>query len=224
VTPHPSQYALDRVALGEPPPPALGEHLATCPRCAAAVAERGRPAEAPAWLARLGAPRPARTPRRTPWRAWIMVPALAAAAVAGVLVIGNLREPSIGGDEDLRPKGAPRIALYVKRGEAVSTWDGRSPVRPDDRLRVGVRSGGYAHVSVASLPDAGAPQVLYAGPLAQGTETLLPLSFRVDERAGDEVVSIVVSARPVDPSAHVAPGAPRGSWAQRLRIPKEVRP
>lgn len=222
MTQHPSPYALDRVALGEQPDPALAQHLAGCDRCARALSRAQVPLPPPPWLAGLAARRPGRERFRFR-RAWLLLPAFAAAA-AGVALWPGWPEGE--GELALRAKGRPDVAVYVKRGAAVAAWNGRSAVRPDDRIRVGVRGGGYAFVSVASLAPSG-PQILYSGPLAEGGETLLPLSFRVDDAAGDELIGVVLSVRPVEPSAHLTAdgaGAGPGAWSLRLRIPKENHP
>jgi hypothetical protein len=222
VTEHPSPYALDRAALGAPPPPAAAEHVERCARCTSVLArDAGEP---PAWLeaVKVG-PRPPERPRRGWWRL-LALPALAgatAALVAVVLRVGPGRPP----DAATRPKGTPEVVVYVKRGERVAAWDGRAPVRPGDRLRVGVRGSGYAHLSVASLAPAAEPALLYAGPLAPAGETLLPLAFRVDGRAGAEILSVIAAAEPVALSAHAE--APervraRGAWSVRLQLAKEV--
>jgi hypothetical protein len=220
---HPSQYALDRAALGAPIEADVAAHLARCGACSATVEARRRGAEPPPWVSALaiGPPPPARKPRRR----WLVpVPALAAAVLLAALVLRGEHAALPGGAT--REKGAPRVTLYVKRGDKVSAWDGRASVRSGDRLRLAVRGAGYAHVSVASLPSPeGEPVLLYGGPLSPGDETLAPLSFRVDERGGAEILSVVVSARPVGLDAHAESPEhvrARGDWSTRLHIPKET--
>jgi hypothetical protein len=217
---HPSQYALDRAALGGPVDAAMSAHLDGCGRCAAIVAERREaPSASPAWLDRVkvsGAPRP-------PWwrrLRWVL-PIPAVAALAALLAVVALPRRSA---ETVREKGAPAVALYVKRGDAVSAWDGKSTIRPGDRLRVGVRGSGFAQVSVASVSPGGEPTVLYSGPVDRVGETLLPLSFRVEGAGATEVLSVALGARPIAPEEHVAPPGSRsraGTWVIRLHIPKE---
>lgn len=216
MTTHPSQLALDRVALGADPGPDLARHLAACSACARALAGRREAGPAPAWAAGLAAPPSPRHRSRAGWLA--LVPALGAAALAAILLPGGREVPPA-----VREKGSPAVAIYLKRGAEVTTWDGHSPVRTDDLLRVGVRGGGYARVSVASL-SASAPALLYQGPLQEQGETLLPLSFRVEGQEGAEEVSVVLSEGPVPLSAHGAPGPTPGRWSKRLRLAKEVKP
>ncbi len=216
MTGHPSEYALDRAALGAATPD-VADHVARCSRCSDAVAARRAPVEPPAWLAsvKLGPER-----RRRP-RWWILpIPLLAAAAALVVAVHGGtIRDGAAG----LREKGAPRVTVFVKRGDAVAPWDGRAAIRPGDRLAISVRGSGYAHVSIASLTAPETPAVLWAGPLQQDGDTVTPLSFRVDAQGGDEVLSVVLSTDRISPAQHVA--APRRDgrvWSVRLDIPKEV--
>ncbi len=219
---HPSELDLDRAVLGVPVSAAVASHLRSCPRCAEAVEARRTAESIPGWVEGIRV-RPAREARR--WPRWgLAVPAAAALAVA--LVVLPLR-PSSSRLEELRAKGAPAIALYVKRGDQVSAWDGRSPVRPGDRLRVGVRGAGYTRLSVASILPSGAPVLLHAGPLSADGETLVPMSFRVDDRGQAEVLSIVLSTQSVDASVHQGAAQALGRdgvWAVRLYLPKETRP
>jgi hypothetical protein len=222
MTAHPSQYALDRAALGAPVDAALSAHLEACGRCAGIVAARREaPSSAPPWLDRVNVSR-APEPRWWHRLRWVL-PIPAVAALAAVLAVAYLPRPDA---EPARAKGAPAVALYVKRGDTVSAWDGKSRIRPGDRLRVGVRGAGYAQVSVASVPPLGDPTVLYSGPVERVGETLLPLSFRVEGAGAAEVLSVVLGTRPIAPAEHASPPGPArrtGVWAIRLQLPKEER-
>jgi hypothetical protein len=198
---HPTPYALDCVALGEPAGP-LEDHLRTCPECRAYMDERRRAPAIPPWLAR----------RRHRWPVPLAV-ALAAAAAVLVLVV---RPPAV------RVKGPPAVLVYLKRGQVVSAWQPPAPIRPGDLVRLQVRAAGFAHVSVASLPSAGPPRVLYAGPLGGADPHWLPFSLQADAEGEREVLSVVLGTARVDPAAHLA--APAGSWATRLTMPKETAP
>jgi hypothetical protein len=222
MTGHPSHLALDRVALGARVEADVAEHVRACARCGAIVAERHLPIDPPPWLASVKV-RPG-AERTRAWRrfGWLVPIPLAAVALALALV----HPPQSG--ETARAKGAPAVTVYVKRGDQVAAWDGRTPVVPGDRLRVGVRAAGYSHLSVASVPPApDQPALLYAGPLAPTGETLLPLAFRVDERGRAEVLSVIASPEPIGLSAHADPPErvrERGGWTVRLQIPKEQMP
>jgi hypothetical protein len=236
VTHHPSHLVIDRVAIGGEVPAEVARHLETCEACAATVAARRSAEPLPAWAGSLRvAPAPApslpghrhaaTTPRLPRW--WLLpLPAALALSVAIVLLRGESQSgPAL--DDAIREKGSPAVVVYVKRGDAVVTWDGRSPVRPDDRLRLGIRGGGFANLSVASLQPGFAPAVLYAGPLEPRGETLLPLSFLVDAAGGAEELSVILSQRPVDAAVHAraaSPPAPPGLWTELVHIPKDPTP
>lgn len=218
---HPSSFRLDAIALGEPTDEALARHLRECSRCAARLAELRRPPPVPAWLDDL-----ARPPRRRSFGAWrlaaVLSPALAAAVAVGLFASTPWR-----GADGVREKGAPSVALYLKRGEAVSTWDGRAPLRPGDRIRVGIRAAGYRHVSVATIaPSRETPAVLFAGPLRAHGESLLPISFRVDARGGAEVLSVILGDDAISPAEHLAapPRPPGTRWTVRFTLPEELDP
>ncbi len=218
MTGHPSEYALDRAALGAASPD-VAAHLAECERCSDAVGSRRAPGEPPAWLTSVKV-----GPERHRGRRWWILPLpVLAVAAAAILVVqgGTLR----GGPAGIREKGAPRVTLYVKRGAVATAWDGRSAIRPGAKLRVSVRAPGYAQASIASLASPDAPAVLWAGPLERDGETAPPLSFRGDAQGDREVLSIVLSTDPVPPWQHA--GVPRRDahvWSIRLEIPKEVAP
>lgn len=222
MTEHPSQYALDRAALGAPITPDLAEHLLGCPSCAAAASRLRAREASPPWLegVRVGAPAPRRGRR---WRWAIPLAAALAASVPLALRTGaGAPEPTLGAT---REKGVPAVVVYVKRGEVVTAWDGRAPLLPGDRLRIGVRAGPYAQLSVASLPSHGNPTLLYAGPLAPRGETLLPVSFRVDADGSAEVLSVIASDAPVGLPAHTEPpgrSSDGRAWRARLELPKET--
>lgn len=220
---HPSQYALDRAALGATVPPAEAAHLSACARCAAIVASRREAPPRPAWLddVRIPASRP-RPRARTALLGWAALAPIVAALVAFLVLPGRQHDA-----DGIRPKGVPRVSVYLKRADAVVAWDGRAPVRSGDRLRLGVQGAGYGYVSVASVPPPPAsPTVLYAGALSPEGETLLPIGFRVDDRGDAERLSVVLSARPVEPDEHLAkanPGRQDTTWTTRITLPKEDR-
>ena len=213
---HPSYYVLDRLRLGGEADVAQRAHAARCPDCAAylrAVVQSPDEAPLPEWVAKVRLRQP--PSGGAGWRRWLW-PALSLAAVGGVVLVIGLRPgapvaplPGIGEAPALAPapavreKGAPALALYIKRGAQVFEWDGRRSIQPGDRLRLRVDGAGYGHVSVAALPaaEAAAPAVLHAGALAPGP-VFLPVSFGVDDRGEQEVLSIILAAEPVPATWH----------------------
>jgi hypothetical protein len=236
--PHPSFFALDRLRLGDDDH-ALRGHVAGCSRCRAYVdadadAVAGpRPLSAPAWLSGVTLrpiPRPHVTrARRLP--AWLFLPSLAAVAAAAALwlvVRPTLRlgdSPAADPFAGIRAKGPPSVVVFVKRDGRVLPWDGSFSLRAGDALRLQVAASAYSRVSVASVAaDAGAPEVLYDGALDGERPTLLPVSFRVDQRGQREVLSLVLSRRTIAPADHRQGGTPaeeQQSWRQILVFDKE---
>lgn len=221
MTPHPSHYALDRAALGAPLEPAAARHVSGCARCSGIVASRRAATAPPPWLDAVPPPPRAERPS-SGWPRWLAVVPVAAALAAAVVLLPVERT---GTGDAVRAKGAPVVAVYLKREGAVVAWDGRTPVRGGDRLRLGIRGAGFAHVSVATVPRAPAPpEILYAGPVAPDGETLLPAAFRVDGRGDEEVLSILLGAAPLPAERHATRcGAlpPDRCWATRIALPRE---
>jgi hypothetical protein len=225
VNAHPSQYTLDRAALGASVAPPDAAHLSACARCAAVVASRRAAPPRPAWLDDVRLP-PAAPRPRLPWLRWVALLPVATAAVAALVLLPGDRRP-VDGPEGIRAKGTPSVAVYLKRADAVVAWDGRAPLRTGDRIRLGVRGAGYGYVSVASIPPAPAqPGVLYSGALSPEGETLLPIGFRVDDRGETEQLSVVLAAKPVGEEEHrtlPGPDRIRATWTTRITLPKEAR-
>jgi hypothetical protein len=122
-------------------------------------------------------------------------------------------------------KGSPALALHLKRGEQVLLWDGQSPVRPGDHLRLEVKAEGYGFVEVASGGGARAP-LLYAGALDPRHSTLLPNSWTVDTSPGPEELQIVMSKTSLTPAeleaALTSGRRDAGIWTSRLVLPKDL--
>ena len=228
---HPSLFALDRLRLGDPDPQ-LRRHVAGCARCRAHVdAQPAADAPLPAWLEGVRLPPPPTTTAWSPRKrlaAWLFLPSLCAATAAVLLFFVVRPRPELQHDPFtvIREKGPPGLVVYVKRDGRVLTWDGAFALHAGDALRLQVAPSAYAYVSVASVAaDAGAPEVLYDGALDRKRPTLLPVSFRVDARGGRELLSLVLSRRPIDPAAHQKSGAPadeQQSWRQILVFEKQV--
>jgi hypothetical protein len=233
---HLSYLVLDGIRLGRPRSADEQAHLAACPDCAghlqADVDAAALPV--PAWVSRARvhqeAAGTALLRRRRPW-VWLLALAPAAAAASLWLVMARPAPqasdthpaPAVAPGEGTREKGTPAVRVFVKRDGRVFVWDGKQAVRAGDRLRLEVQRAGYRFVSVAGLPRSEQPpQLLYQGPL-DAAGALLPLSFRVDDRGHEEVLSVILGSAPVPERLHALAGPPDGeaeTWRQILMLEK----
>ena len=210
---HPSFLQLDRHALGAGDG-TTARHLEACAECRAHLGRLGQPVSPPEWVRAL------EDQPRSRWLRWPQLAALGALACAAVVfaMLPGRRDP-----EDLGRKGSPSVAVYVKRGERVSLWDGSAPFRAGDGLQLRVMPSGFPHATVASVEGASLRRLYSASVPPEGT-TLLPLSFTLDAAPGPEVLLLVFSAG--EPSDHELKNAlvelPRGrrQWATRLTLAK----
>jgi hypothetical protein len=154
--------------------------------------------------------------------------AAAAAGAAAVILASPKPRPH---DMTILPgtlvaaKGSPSVALYLKRGEQVSLWDGHAPVRPGDRLRLEVAAEGLGHVLVAA--PGGFAQPLFSGAIDPKKPALLPTSWLVDDSPGSESLLVVLSAEPLsadEATAAVAAHQRDGRvWTTELTLPKAAK-
>lgn len=178
---HPSLLQLDRFALGQEEP-SLAAHLEECTVCAAHVGRCQQPVPVPAWV------REIKQPRKPLWLRWIALGTLATAALAiAVLPRGNY---------EVTAKGTPSLAVYLRRGERISLWDGVQPLQPGDAVQLKLQAAGFARVTVGSI-DGGEVHSLYEGATSPNAATLLPDAFTLDASARDESLLVVFSQRPV---------------------------
>ncbi|MCY1079267.1 hypothetical protein [Archangium lansingense] len=224
-TGHPSSLELDRAVLGLDSP-GLREHLACCELCRAHV-ERARLASPiPTWVRELRAPPPPR-----PWwapRPRLLVPAFAAAAALVTLVLVLPSTPVPTQEPYVGVKGAPVVTVYIKHGEQVAPWDGRSPILPGDRLRLHVSSAGYGHVLVGTRAEDSRWVALYAAPLER-EDMLLPTSWRVDASGGEREELLIIFSQTAVAEEELDELEARDSqddslWTTRLVLPKEAVP
>jgi len=169
---HPSFLALDREALG------VGEdetraHLETCEQCRVHVQAVSTQPAMPAAI------RPRRARRAWPF-------ALAFGAVASLALLW-VAVPQDG--PAIQAKGHASVAVFVKRGTEVFMWDGKTPLRVDDRVQLMIEPAGMDHVYVRD----GEGHTMYSGAL-QSELTTLPLSWRIDAAGSSETFSVVLSA------------------------------
>ncbi|MCC6808599.1 MAG: hypothetical protein IT381_14340 [Deltaproteobacteria bacterium] len=198
---HPSFFMLDRAGLGDAAAKAqIAEHLETCGVCRAHLQALAAPANELALQRIKRAPSPARplVPR------WIM--AAAAAAVVSVIGIGLANVLSDRGDV-VTAKGAPSVAVYVKRGDTVFLWNGRAPLRANDTIRLKIVPEEMRFVEVRDASGA----VLYKGELTP-PETTLPVAWRIDEQGEAEHLTVWLGR---------APGAEMKKHVE-LVLPKEA--
>lgn len=219
---HPSFLALDRAA-GSPLPLAAQEHLSHCEACASHVARVQEPEPVPGWVRALEAPARRRGLGWFGWSGALFAVTLASFALL-VWPHGEVTEqatPYVG------VKGAPALALYVKRGEQVSVWDGTGPVRPGDRLRLQLASQEYAHVWVGTEDGRSQLVRLYSAPLPAGGE-LLPPSWSVDGEGRVERLLVVLSREPLGEArlrqAVEAQTRDTDIWVELLQLRKDVAP
>lgn len=224
-TGHPSYLELDRAVLGLDSP-GLREHLACCELCRAHV-ERARLAPPmPTWVRELRAPPPPR-----PWwapRPWLLVPTFAVAAVFVGLLLVFPSTPTPTDAPYIGVKGAPVVTVYIKHGEQVEPWDGRSPVLPGDRLRLHVSAAGYRHVLVGTRAEDSRWVPLYEAPLERA-DVLLPASWRVDASGGEREELLIIFSQAVVAEEELDELAARepqdeALWTTRLVLPKEAVP
>jgi len=211
---HPSFLQLDRHALGVGVA-ATADHVKGCAQCQAHLEKCEQPLSVPAWARDLSRPRRFR---------WLGAPQLAAfGACAAAVAIAVALWPRPHAEGEIGVKGNPSVAVYMKRGEHVSLWDGRTPLRAGDSVQLKVAPEGFGRVAVASI-EGGAAKELYAGPVASRDATLLPQSWTLDAAPGPEALLIVFSNAPLsaDQLRSALARLPRTPelWTTRLTLTK----
>jgi hypothetical protein len=217
VSAHPSSLQLDALSLGAGEA-STAAHVKECARCAAHLSRVEQNLPVPSWVGELGSSQRGRLRRRFWLYRWSLV---AVVVVAGGAALVRLK-PRTAEQLDPGAKGTPSIAVYIKRGGAVSLWDGQAPVQPGDAVQLKVAAEGYSRVTVSAVQEGMLTQ-LYAGPAAG--ETLLPRSWTVDDAPGPEVMLVAFSRSPLSKAGQEAALASlprtREIWATRLQLAKE---
>ncbi len=179
---HLSDLGLERLLAGEVERELAEPHLATCPTCAARLAQLEAPLPLPQLRAGSRASRtpPARSSPPEPLFSlpappaagaspeaveagegrsagaggrWWLVGGLAAAAAALLVVLGGRSEDPQG----WRARGAgPTLEVYVARGEGAARLRDGDAVRPGDRLGFRLRDPEGGHVLVVGVDATGA--------------------------------------------------------------------
>ena len=141
----------------------------------------------------------------------------AAALAAGIAVslwLGDRDAAPVESRPWIAAKGAPSVAIFVKRGERTTLWDGTRPLRSGDRLRIRIAPEGHAHVFVAAREASGGLRTLFAGPV-EGEEFLVPGTWEVDGQGGSEHIFVGLASEPLP--------AEEMSWQTEIVLPKELR-
>ncbi|AKU91399.1 hypothetical protein [Vulgatibacter incomptus] len=218
---HPSFLVLDRLALGEDLPE-VRRHVGACTSCSAHLA-RVDPGELPHLpdlrdrLRRQNMVTVLPATRRPRLWAGIAGPALAAGVALGWFGHARVAEPPA--DETpgwIAAKGAPSVAIYVKRGERVRLWDGATALQPGDRLRVRITPESYTHALLAMWdPASGSWTPLFEGEVPGSGPFFVPGTWELDPAPGAERLAIALDRGPV--------GLDRAAWRTELAIPKAGR-
>ena len=122
-------------------------------------------------------------------------------------------------DDGIRSKGEPSVAVFVRRAQQVTRWDGRSPLRAEDAVQLEVAPAGFRALTIVQ-----GASVLYAAPIEAGRPLLVPRSWTLDAAPGPEQVTIALSQRPlssteIEQLEHAARSA--SLWTMTLELPKE---
>lgn len=189
----PSDLVLEAWLL-EPEGTPLPEHLATCERCTARLAEMRAQGERflrevfPLTLAAVEA---AAAP--APWwrRPWLLVPVLAATAAAALLI---LRPGPPGGGSGLG------LSVYVQGPGGDRTVRDGEVIAADASLGVRVRSQKACRLWILSLDDRGQVSRLYPGEGTGGAavsgQAEIPLGTALDGQAGPRRIWAVCTPSP----------------------------
>lgn len=235
---HPSRLAVERHVLGAPSSQLasaeLAAHLTTCAECRRHVEAVSAAEPVPAWVLEasrllLSSSRPLESstpleastplqssrPRRTWWR-----PLGLAAAVAASLVIflWPASPPSTA-------KGAPAVTVWLKRGDTIAAWDGRSPLRSGDDIRLEAAPGDFGYVTVVSTASEKPTALFQAKVDPSGKPTLSP-AWRLDGQGTEEHLAVLFTREPVADDAPLGPLLTRrdgDAWCIHEVLPKESR-
>lgn len=205
---HPSRLAVDRYALGEASPE-IEAHVRTCPHCRAHLDSVRAKLPLPGWAAAMTAPRPARP--------WFRMMAFGAAAAAASLAL--LLRPS---PPRTTAKGPPAVTVWLKRGDAVTAWDRRTPLRSGDDIRLEAAAGGYSYLTIVSAAG-GRSTTLYQAKLDPSGKPNLSPAWKLDGRGAEEHLAVLFTQAPVD-DAQLPPLLSRrdgDTWCIHEILPKE---
>ncbi|MFH0900826.1 MAG: hypothetical protein V2A73_09380 [Pseudomonadota bacterium] len=227
---HLSNYLVDRMiadSIDQTERERAGAHLEVCQACAHKL-QRARddarqfllshpPPQTAALLleqvsvdsrARRGSSTGARWSRPCPARRWLeswrwrlLVPALATASVAGMVLALLARTPAPSGTHGLAAvvaKGSPGISLLVRRQGQGGLWEGRSgeSFAAGDVLQLEVSQAGGSTVSVYSMDHYGKLSALFSF-AADETTTRAPASLTLDDSIESERLWVFFASMPL---------------------------
>lgn len=174
---------------------------------------------------------PGRRPART---AWLLVPAVAAAVVAVVLVArpvhrATLDGPGPAGPGVTRVKGDPRIVIDRKVDGGTEELERGGPAQAGDLLQLGYVPAGARHGVIVSVDGLGAVTLHLPKAPAESTQLgsgvqRLPFSYELDQAPGFERFILVTSERPIDVAAVLEAVRALGADPERpLALPDGLR-
>jgi hypothetical protein len=193
---HVSDLTWDRLHAGHLPPALADQarqHAAGCPVCGA------RGAELEAAHRRFVASPPPLVAARRARRAWqVVVPALAVAAAAVLILRIGVDEPR----EATRTKGGFAVTAFAGRDRDAVPLGNGDPILPGDRLQLSYSAERAGHLAVLAIDGAGQVAVYFpAGETTTwaaraGYRIALPASTELDDVLGEERLWIVFCRQP----------------------------
>lgn len=178
--------------------------------------------------------------KRPPWKLFL-IPSLAAAAVACLVVLvplfrtgyESILDPYI--TDVTRAKGAPvKLFVYRKTGGSAELLGNRRRVREKDLLQIAYFSAEDTHGVILSLDGRGTVTLHYPAPPSSNTaieknrQILLPSSYELDDAPGFERFILVTSRKPLDirtvlRAAHMLAKKPDSAEKDKLTIDTNCR-
>jgi hypothetical protein len=197
----------------------IAEHVASCARCSAYVAELQTLSAQD-----LGAHLPiAPTPTKSRLRR--LAPAVTTLALAASLALYARSRAVTEATEYVGVKGAPAVEVLVRSDGGTRIWDGHTPVHAGDALALRVACEHLRQVTVATETQTGIARLADVPCLPAAPA--LPFTLVVDEEPGNERFSVVLTAARVDDSklrALVqAKTRDRDAWVTAFEIQKAAR-
>lgn len=207
-TTEPSTFALDvYFAAGAQGDEKLAEHVASCERCTAYLAQLAEAAP-------LQLPATPLVRRRRASRKLVAAGAFVSACAA-VLLYLNVGERYVGS------KGLPAVQALIRRADRASVWDGKMPLRVGDAIALRTDCDRFSHVAVA-VADGGEKKRVFEGVCNEREP--LPFTLVADDKPGSEQIHVVFSrAALAEAALHKAiTSRERGEtvWVITLVLPK----